>query len=274
VRFIFGGLLFCCLVVAISIAFLHPRSPSPVSAAGKEPTPVIVELFTSEGCSSCPPADTSLAKMEENQTIGNAKVIGLEEHVDYWNQLGWSDPFSSPEWTARQRSYAEVFGSGVYTPEMVVDGTTELIATRGPEAQSNIEQAGRRVKTAVSITANGGETGSTRKFNVRVGQLAGAAARDDVEVWLAVTETRLHSLVTRGENAGSELQHASVVRTMQKLGVAAKSSEVAFAGEPAVPVDSSWKQENLRIVVFVQEKKSRHILGAAAMPFTDRAAMR
>jgi hypothetical protein len=274
-KFISAGLALVCVAILISAAVLRQRSQTLVSAADRERGPVIVELFTSEGCSSCPPADAALAKLEENQATANAEVIGLEEHVDYWNQLGWTDPFSSPEWTSRQQEYAEVFGSGsVYTPQMVVDGTTELVGSRGPEVRRSIEQAARRVKTMVTVVANGEETAGVKKFDVRVGKLAGAEMGDDAEVWMAVTESGLHSSVTRGENAGEELRHASVVRSLQKLGAADKRQEISFAGEPAVPVSSSWKRENLRVVVFVQEKKSRHILGASAAPFADRAAIR
>jgi hypothetical protein len=272
-KFISGGLAVVCAVALICVAVLRQRSQTPVSAAGRDRGPVIVELFTSEGCSSCPPADAALAKLEQDRMTADAEVIGLEEHVDYWDQLGWADPFSSPEWTSRQREYAEVFGSGsVYTPQMVVDGTTELVGSRGPEVRRSIEQAAGRMKTAVMITANDGETASARKFDVRVGKLAGAETRDEAEVWLAVTESGLHSSVTRGENAGEELKHASVVRSLQKLGVADNRNEVSFAGQPGVAVNSSWKRENLRVVVLVQEKKSRHILGASAVPFVNVAA--
>jgi hypothetical protein len=274
-KFISGGLAVVCAATLICVAVLRQRSQTPVSAAGKDRGPVIVELFTSEGCSSCPPADAALAKLEQDPATVDAQVIGLEEHVDYWNQLGWADPFSSPDWTSRQREYAEVFGSGsVYTPQMVVDGTTELVGSRGPEVRRSIEQAAGRVKTAISIAANEGETAGARKFDVRVGKLAGAETRDEAEVWLAVTESGLHSSVTRGENAGEELKHASVVRSLQKLGVADKHSEASFARQLGVPVNSSWKRENLRVVVFVQEKKSRHILGASAVPFTNGTAAR
>jgi hypothetical protein len=264
-KFISGGLAVACAVALISVAVLRQRAQTPVSAAGKERGPVIVELFTSEGCSSCPPADAALAKLEQDPATADAEVIGLEEHVDYWDQLGWADPFSSPEWTSRQREYAEVFGSGsVYTPQMVVDGTTELVGSRGPEVRRSIEQAAGRVKTAVSITANEGETAGVKKFDVQVGKLAGAESRDEAEVWLAVTESGLHSPVTAGENAGSDLHHASVVRTLRKITTIDRNKAASYSGSTPVHLDSSWKPQNVRVVVFVQDKKSRQIVGAAA----------
>jgi len=235
-------------------------------------TPVIVELFTSEGCSSCPPADANLARLEEKQPVGSAEIIALEEHVDYWNNLGWADPFSGAEWTARQQSYAETFRNGsVYTPQMVVDGKTEFVGSREREARQTIEQASRQSKAAVIISADGNEAAGSRKFNVQVGQLPAAAAGDTAEVWLAVTETQLHSNVTRGENAGEDLHHAAVVRALRRLGSAALNKDVSFAEETNVSVNPSWKRENLRVVIFVQEKNSRRILGAGAAQFSQPA---
>jgi hypothetical protein len=233
------------------------------------PSPVVVELFTSEGCSSCPPADALLIKLSEKQGPEKEQIIALEEHVDYWDQLGWRDPFSSAEWTRRQESYAAAFGYGsVYTPQMVVDGRTEFVGSREWEARKEIEEMAGKAKAEVRITRAGiGEDG--KKFTVNVGKLAGVAGNDVVEVWFAITETGLHNAVTRGENAGEDLHHAAVVRTLRRIGVTnAKDPETAFAGEESMSFDRNWKRDNLRAVVFVQEKKSRKILGAAEIKIT------
>ena len=233
------------------------------------PPPVVVELFTSEGCSSCPPADALLIKLSEKQGPEKEQIIALEEHVDYWDQLGWRDPFSSAEWTGRQENYAQRFGHGsVYTPQMVVDGRTEFVGSREWEARKEIEEMAGEAKTEVRVTP--AETGKDRaRFSVHVGKLTGMTGDDTVEVLFAITETGLHSTVTRGENAGEDLHHAAVVRTLRRIGVAnAKGPETAFAGEASVSFDRGWKRDNLRAVVFVQEKKSRKILGAAEFKVT------
>jgi hypothetical protein len=234
------------------------RTPAPNGS------PVVVELFTSEGCSSCPPADALLAKLDEMGRVGNAQVVPLEEHVDYWDDQGWRDPFSSHEWTARQYAYASVLGNGnAYTPQMVVDGSVEFSGGRAQQALQSIAQAASRAKTPVVLSQGGASKPGTEDFSVQVGKLIPSAKGGAAEVWLSITETGLHSSVTRGENAGHELRHAAVVRSMRKIGEAKLDRDISFAAEAAVPLRSEWKRENLKAVAFVQEKNSLKILGAA-----------
>jgi hypothetical protein len=226
--------------------------------------PVVVELFTSEGCSSCPPADALLAKLAEQQPVGNAEVIALEEHVDYWNNLGWMDPFSSREWTTRQNVYAGPLGNGnPYTPQMVIDGKTELVGSDAGRARRLIQQAAGDEKASVSLMQSSARKNDAAEFSVKVGPLARSTKGDTAEVWLAVTETALHSAVSRGENAGEDLHHAAVVRAMERIGEAKSASKSSFGKDVSVPLKPEWNRENLKAVVFVQEKKSRRILGAA-----------
>ena len=121
--------------------------------AGGKRAPVVVELFTSEGCSSCPAADAVLAKLEREQPVAGAEVIPLALHVDYWNYLGWSDPFSSHDFSARQSEYANAYGKdGVYTPQMVVDGVTEFPGGNSSLARDTIAKAALAQKADVQIT--------------------------------------------------------------------------------------------------------------------------
>jgi hypothetical protein len=231
---------------------------------------VIVELFTSEGCSTCPPADALLARFEEQQPVGGADIIALEEHVDYWNHQGWIDPFSAPEWTLRQQVYVAMLKEGsVYTPEMVVDGQTQFVGNNEREAEQAIAAVARQAKTEVVISTATSAGEAARQFTVSVSKLVGSTKGDTAEVWLAVTEKGLRSAVNRGENAGKNLQHASVARTLRKIGTAVESSESSFTANPTVKFKPAWKRKNLRVVVFVQEKKSRRILGAASTNVPD-----
>ena len=262
-----AGLVFLGLSVLVTAAGLRSRGQSAPAPRGAMRTPVVVELFTSEGCSSCPPADALLAGLALQQPIENAEIIALEEHVDYWNELGWVDPFSSHGWTARQYQYAEVLGNGnAYTPQMVVDGRAELVGSQGRKARQTIADSARMEKTQVTLGhGNPGKPGEER-FSVKIGRLAGAKQHDTAEIWLAITETGLHSAVKRGENAGEDLHHAAIVRSIQKIGEAKAGEETSFMGEVNAAVQGEWKRENLKAVVFVQEKKGRRILGAAELP--------
>ncbi len=226
--------------------------------------PVIVELFTSEGCSSCPPADILLQKLEAQQPVPGAQIIGLEEHVDYWNHDGWVDPYSSPEWTDRQQTYTSLIKKDPYSPELVVDGRFQFVGNNPREAVVEIEEATRAEKTEVSITPASVDAKSAR-FNVSVGKPAGDLGGDVAEVWLAVTEDGLHSAVSRGENAGRELRHVATLRWLHKIGVAAANgATTSYTGEPVVKLNSHWDVENLHATVFVQKRKSRQIIGAAS----------
>jgi hypothetical protein len=228
--------------------------------------PVVVELFTSEGCLSCPPADALLAQLDAQQPLGSAQIIALEEHVDYWDELGWKDPFSSSSWTARQRDYAGTLHNGnPYTPQLVVDGIEGLVGSRGSAVRQEIEKAAAVKKSKVEISEVSLVPNKSVVLKVSVEKLASIASKDTAEVILAITERDLHSAVKAGENNGKELQHSPVVREWRVIGVMAKNGEEIFSSQSAVKLDAKWNTENLRAVVFVQEKRNRRILGAAAI---------
>jgi hypothetical protein len=255
-----------CLVILTSgaVAFIRPAAQTSSSSPAAAHTPVVVELFTSEGCSSCPPADALLARLTEQQFYENAQLITLEEHVDYWDDQGWMDPFSSHDWTSRQNVYSGVLPNrNPYTPQMVVDGTVEFNGSNVQKARQAILEAAGKTKIPMTLVQGSTNEAGKGNFSVKVGKLGGTTKGDAAEVWLAITETGLHSAVKRGENAGHDLFHAAVVRSMRKIGEAKGDAEASFAGDARVPLQKEWKRENLRAVLLVQEKKSRRILGAA-----------
>jgi hypothetical protein len=245
-----------------------PGSPAQQvpTAATKSRAPVLVELFTSEGCSDCPPADALLAVMYRKQPFPTADVIAIEEHVDYWDQQGWRDPFSSSKWTQRQNGYSFVMHTGSsYTPQMVVDGTQGFIGSRGPAAKAAVEKAAENQKAKIEIGEVEPPTDKGVTLKIAVEKLPSTSPKDTAEVLLGITESGLHSAVSSGENAGHELQHSAVLRDMKVIGAAGKNGQDGFAGEEAVKLDAKWNLENLRAVVFVQEKKSRRVLGVAEL---------
>src|SRR5437868_1081075 len=165
--------------------------------------PVVVELFTSEGCSSCPPADALLSRLDREQPVEGAEVIALAQHVDYWNSLGWADPFSSHDFSARQGEYAEAFGKeGVYTPQMIVDGRAQFPGGESDKAVAAIAQAAREPKAEVSLerAPNQADAGDALRLSVRVERLPKLSDGDTADIILAVTESNLSSDVARGEN--------------------------------------------------------------------------
>jgi hypothetical protein len=251
-------------LLAACLAFAG-KAKTQTSAAEPGRKPVVVELFTSEGCSSCPPADALLQKLQEQQPVAGAEVIALEEHVDYWNHDGWIDPYSSRDWTGRQEAYARFFKDDAYTPELVVDGRSQFVGNNAGKADVEIAKAAHGAKTEVAITSRKRDANGLPRFTVSVGKLEGMIIGEVAEVWLAVTEDGLHSSVSRGENAGHVLRHVATLRSLEKIGTAdASGASVSFTGDPAVKLDSQWNVENLHVIVFVQEKKSRKILGAAS----------
>jgi hypothetical protein len=238
----------------------QPAAPQPGAAA----VPVVVELFTSEGCSSCPAADAILRELETSQSLAGVEIIALGQHVDYWNRLGWKDPFSAPEFTERQREYASSFGTGSYTPQAVVNGRYEFVGSRRQELAETVRQAAQAPRATVHLAraANGA-------LAVTVTQLpVGTPAAD---VLLALTEIGLSSQVGRGENAGRLLRHASVVRALRPLG--SVSAAGTFCATTPLNLASQWNTQNLRAVVLVQEHASRHIVGAGTLPLAGSATV-
>lgn len=233
-------------------------------AAQSKRIPVVVELFTSEGCSDCPPADALLKNLETRQPIPGVEVIPIEEHVDYWNHDGWVDPFSSASWTVRQQDYEAKLKAGTeYTPQMIVDGESQFVGSFAANAVVAILSAARGSQVEVSIGPGKSEGKDAQDFSVSVGKLAGTTPGNTEEVWLAVTEDGLHSSVNAGENAGHDLYHAAVLRSLTKIGIARDAAtSTSFTGEPRVKLSSHWKLANLHVVAFVQEKQSKKILGA------------
>ncbi len=224
---------------------------------------VLVELFTSQGCSSCPPADRLLWELDEKQSVAGAEIIALSEHVDYWNRLGWTDPFSSPAFSQRQSRYSQVFqNDSIYTPQMVVDGHIEFVGSNAARARTAIAEAARASKATINLSASPSQASATT-IKIHIENLPAVTEGDRLEVILAITESGLQSNVTRGENSGRRLAHTSVTRSMEMIGSLEKGG--SFDGEATAQLEKGWNRDHLRAVVFVQERENRRVLGAAAV---------
>jgi hypothetical protein len=220
---------------------------------------VVVELFTSEGCSSCPPADALLGRLRPNLAAKNVQVIPLGFHVDYWNSLGWKDRFSSADFSHRQELYARSLRiDGPYTPQMVVDGTMEFVGNNSGQAEQIITQAASQPEVAeVKISAD-----ETNRLTINV-KAAGSG-----NVMLAVTEDNLTTQVGSGENNGHTLHHDAVVREFRQLG---QLHDGSFTANLPVKLKSEWKRADLRAIVFVQEGPTGKIEGAASVALVGQA---
>jgi len=249
-------LLFVSLA-AIAILVLSAFSlRSPASQSPAKRRAVVVELFTSEGCSSCPPADDLLGRLRVPPAAGEAEIIPLGFHVDYWNDLGWRDRFSSASFTNLQAAYTEKLGgNGPYTPQMIVDGTEEFVGSNARRAHEAIVKAAAQPER-VEIQLASAEPG---KINVRVKSTGQAVTG---HVLLAITEDNLSTSVGAGENGGHVLHHAAVVREFRPLG---QLKDGSFETTATVAPAGDWKLKDLRAVVFVQSPAQGGIEGAATV---------
>lgn len=241
-----------------------------VQAASAARPAVVVELFTSEGCSSCPPADKLLTWLAEQQPVSGTEIIPLSEHVDYWNHLGWSDLYSSAAFSERQQEYSGSLGGGVYTPEMVVDGKVGFVGADSDRAMKAIAEESRQPMATVRIQPNGPTESSAKdrvSFSVRVEKLPPLGGKKKAVVFLAVTENNLRSSVAAGENSGRTLTHTAVVRELKSIGKLEASPQATFSAQPEIAVSKAWKRADLRAVVWVQVQGNRRILGAAESQF-------
>ena len=247
------------VAVAGSIPALRASDPSHV--------PVLVELFTSEGCSSCPPADALLAQLDR-QPISGVEVIALSEHVDYWNHLGWMDAFSSPLYSARQQQYASRFKmESVYTPQMVINGRAELLGSDSSKVHSIIEEMAKAPVAVLRIekTEARGEDGQdAMRVRATVESIPAVFKKDSFELILAITENGLSSSVSKGENAGRVLKHTGVVRSMTRIAEIDPRKSRGYSATLMTQAARNWNRSRLRAALFLQSRETQAISGAAS----------
>ena len=269
--YLLAASLTCAYLAPLGLGGAYASSGGMQNPPAASAQPIVVELFTSEGCNTCPPADALLAQIADKELAPGVRIIAFEEHVDYWNHDGWTDPFSSHLWTERQSSYEPFVNrspDAIYTPQLIVDGNHEAIGSDGKKVAGLLSDASKQPKAPVKLSAVAGSVA----VQISIAGGADTAELKNADVFLAITETGLQSNVTAGENAGKMLKHAAVLRRLDKIGSPDKKTN-AFAGTVPLKLNDSWKKENLRVVVFVQERKSRQIVGAAEIaPFATGSA--
>ena len=222
-----------------------------VPSMASEPTPIVVELFTSEGCSSCPPADALLGEL-----AARPDVVALAFHVDYWDYIGWTDPYASPDSTQRQRDYASALGLRmIYTPQMVIDGRTDVVGSDRRGVESAIAAAARQPKLAVSIESDGG--GHRVVIPAATDEWTGGEAA----VWLAVFDQAQETKVHRGENSGRNLKEYNIVREWRQIG--------SWNGAAVtIPLEVAADADRNGCAIIVQSGQVGPVLGATIVPLT------
>lgn len=233
-------------------------------------TPVLVELFTSEGCSSCPPADRLLKQLDSRQPVPGAEIIVLGEHVDYWDGLGWHDRFSSPAFTARQQAYAQrMHLEGAYTPQMVVNGRDQFVGSDGRQALRAIAQAAEKM-TVRLVLSEAEVDGRSVRAGVSAGPGSGLGADGGGagEVYAALVDREDLTEVRGGENGGTRLTHAGVVRVLRRVGTLKDLGAGPIRFAMAAPADADLRM--MRVVVFAAREGQGEIVGAALREITPK----
>ncbi|MCH8112888.1 MAG: DUF1223 domain-containing protein [Proteobacteria bacterium] len=246
---------------SVVIAFLGAAlvATAGIAVAG-EKLPIVIELFTSQGCNSCPPADEFLAELTKRDDI-----IALAFHVNYWDYLGWKDTFASDATTARQRTYATFLGERtVYTPQMVIGGVAHKVGSRRSDVMGVVDRLRQRTGPYLDVRVRRVEGGK-----IAVTIPAGELKQRDVVVWLVRYDSAREVNIKRGENRGRTLKHSAVARTLTVVGTLGLQDDT-WAATASIPLAPTWKVSNLRVIGFVQERRSRHIIGAGSASVDSR----
>lgn len=245
------------LILLIAIQAGAQQAPAPSHRS----VPIFIELFTSEGCSSCPPADAWLERIDASQPIPGAEAIVLSEHVDYWDHDGWKDPYSSSELTQRQSIYAREFGlNSPYTPQVIVDGETELHLNDSQQILKQFQESAAATMIPITISGVSMERSSPALLRAHI-EIAGGSEKLGADVFGALALNHAESRVLRGENGGRRLTHVAVVEEMKKIGKLEKGRDLSLDFQMKLP--SGIDPHNLRVVVFLQRSDQGRVLGAA-----------
>lgn len=247
----------CWLLVAASA--LMQASDLPPGLNGR--TPVLVELFTSEGCSSCPPADALLQKLDQ-QPLAGEEMIVLSEHVDYWNHEGWKDPYSARFYSDRQGAYARRLGlNDVYTPQMIVDGSDQFVGSDTALADKALRKASSDPKVALRLSSISMNSPNVLQAHLETDALLPSFGLREADIYVVVALNRAESQVARGENAGRKLSHTAVVKSIVKVGTLRKGK--AFAQDLQLKLEPGTDASNVRVIAFLQEPGQGRVIGAA-----------
>ena len=238
--------LFIFFIVSIAI-LITPRAGADASGFA------VVELFTSEGCSSCPPADQLLREITQKAKEENLTIYTLGFHVDYWNYLGWEDVFSQKDYSRRQYQYAQAMQTtSVYTPQLIINGTKAFNGSDREQAWKTIHQALQKPSSLKLNLSIAEKSANTYELSYQISSIP-----PDSTLNFALVEKNLKSNVSRGENTGRLLQHDNVVRFFNTTDIKAPEHKITFS------INNQWKKEDLAVIAYIQNKKDTMIVAAA-----------
>lgn len=254
-------------VLALSfLALLHlqaqaPQSQNKPATAPQAGAPVLVELFTSEGCSSCPPADVILQRLDDYQPIPGAQLIVLSEHVTYWDQQGWKDPNSSTAFTERQSAYEAPLGEKEpYTPQFVIDGSQSVSLEKLKDLEDALNKAKENAKIPVRISNISSDPSNPETLRVHI-ETDTNPDKHNADVYVAVALNHVESQVLKGENGGKHLVHVAVLQQLNRVGKLPKGK--SFAQDVQIKLKPNEDLKSFRLVAFAQESGQGKLLGAA-----------
>jgi len=255
------GLLFAQAAPADRRGLQIENKTTTADTSGEGAHAILVELFTSEGCSTCPPADALLVKLDATQPVPDAQLIVLSEHVDYWDHDGWKDPNSSPALTERQAAYVSALGLKTpYTPQIIVDGTDEM-RLGDPQQDSKVfQKAVGYPKIPVRIGEVVVDGGNPSVLQTHI-EADGNSDKHNADIYVAVALDHVESQVLHGENGGRHLTHVAVVQQLTKIGKLRRGQ--TFNEAVQMKLKPGTDPRNVRIVAFVQESGPGRLLGAA-----------
>ncbi|NCD72497.1 DUF1223 domain-containing protein [Mucilaginibacter agri] len=216
----------------------------------------VLELFTSEGCSSCPPADELLEHIQNE--VGNQPVYILAYHVDYWNRLGWKDVFSNPDFSKRQYWYNSKFTSQVYTPQLILNGSAEFVGSDETKIRSNLTSA-LNGKAATSLTLQARRRNGA--INIQY-QLQGKPVLGQLVV--ALVQKHAVSQVKAGENEGRRLTHIQIVRNLRKFPITTQGY-----GNEIIDLPAGFNSREWEVIGFIQSQETGEILSAARAEYSE-----
>jgi hypothetical protein len=253
--------IICVSPVLLIFACMASAAQSQSAGVMDRRTPILVELFTSEGCSSCPLADAWLQQVDSSQPIPGAQMIVLSEHVDYFNNEGWKDPYSLALFTDRQDGYVRAMGlNAAYTPQAIVNGKSELLLSEPQQVRQVLAKAASAQQVLVSVRDLSIERNLHPVLRAHV-DVDGGENKRSADIFAAVALDHAESQVARGENEGKLLKHVAVVEELARIGKLEKGK--VFSKDVQIKLPANMDLQNLRLIVFVQEPDLGRVLGAA-----------